>query len=228
MAAPVKNGFSCTTIRNLKAATKQQKVSDEKGLYLLVTPTGGKLWRMNYRFDGKQKTLSLGSYPDVSLKEARNRRDEARKVIANGEDPGAIKQAQKAATKVARKNTFEAAARDWYEEWSKGVTPGTAEHTWSILRRRVFPALGSVPVAQIKLKAILDVLREFEAAGVSNAVKKAKVAISQIMAKAVEDEKAERNPVKDMRRGAFDFRVKKHHAAITTPVEVGALLRAID
>jgi len=113
----MKNKLTDTFLRNLKAADKVQKHSDGWGLYIHVSPTGGKLWRMAYSFGGKQKTLSLGAYPAVSLKDARQKRDKAKEMLAKGIDPGVHKQAVKAAVKEETANSFEAVAREWFDKY---------------------------------------------------------------------------------------------------------------
>ena len=219
--------LSDTTIKNAKPGDKPRKLSDEKGLYLFVTPAGGKLWRMQYRFAGKQKLLAFGAYPDIGLKEARERRDEARKMLANGKDPGEVKKAQKAAIATAGANTFETVAREWFGIWSTNVSPATASRQLANLEKNVFPTLGGVPVSDVRSKTVLDTLKAVELRGVLNTVLKAKTAISQVMRFAVQTDRAENDPVPNL-RGAIKKPEEKHFAAITDPLKVGALLRAID
>jgi integrase len=221
--------LSNTAIRNAKPTEKPCKLTDEKGLYLFIMPTGGKLWRMQYRFEGKQKLLAFGAYPDVSLKEARERRDEARKHLANGADPGAVKKAQKAAVLERAANSFEAVAKKWFEVWKADVSPATAERILSNLERNIFPHLGKMPVADIKPRDVLEVLAAMRARGMSNSMKKARSAISQIMRHALQNNLAEQDPVPSLRgAAALKLPEEKHFAAITNPVQVGELLRVID
>src|SRR5262249_21634815 len=131
-----------TKVRNIKAAKKPLKLTDGGGLYLLVTPAGGKWWGFDYRFDGKRKKLSMGVYPDVSLKLARERRDEARRQVANDVDPGAARQVAKAARADRAGNSFEVVAREWLAKFSSSWTPAHAERVKSRLERDVFPWLG--------------------------------------------------------------------------------------
>jgi len=136
-----------TSIRNAKPATKAQKLSDGEGLYLHISPTGGKLWRMAYRFGGKQKTLSFGPYPAVSLQEARRRRTEAKGQLAAGLDPGEQKKEAKKAAAVAKKeaeNTFEAIAREWYASYSPSLTQKHALKLMRYLEKDYFPAIGGM------------------------------------------------------------------------------------
>ncbi|MCL1824375.1 MAG: integrase arm-type DNA-binding domain-containing protein [Betaproteobacteria bacterium] len=221
------NSLSDTTIKNAKPKDKPYKMFDGGGLYVEVSPAGGKLWRLKYRFGGKEKRLSFGAYPAVSLKDARERRDEAKKMLANGKDPGAVKQASKAAIKEASINTFEAVAREWFEAWSAGVSPATASRQWANLERNVFPILGGIPVSEVRSKTVLDTLRAVEVRGICNTVLKAKTAVSQIMRYAVQTDRAENDPVPNL-KGAIKKPVARHMASLTDTVEVGALLRGID
>jgi integrase len=216
-----------TAIRNAKPSAKPVRLFDGGGLYLEISPAGGKWWRVKYRFGGKEKRLALGTYPDVSLKDARERREEARKVLANGGDPGAVKKAQKAARKEAAENSFEALAREWFEQWRTDRAEGTAQRTIARLEKDVFPWLGSYPVAEIKAPAVLGVLRRIESRGTVDTAKRAKQNISQIMRYAIATGRAERDPCPDL-RGALKTVKQSHFAAITDPLQVGRLLRDID
>jgi integrase len=219
--------LSDTALRSVKSPQKPAKLSDGGGLYLLMTPAGGKLWRMDYRHGGKRKTLSFGAYPAVSLSHARQRRDDARKVLASGNDPAEAKRAQKAAIEAFGSASFEEVAREWFGAWKRGVSPATASRQWANLEKNVFPFLGSLPVSEVRSKAVLDALRAAEVRGICNTVLKAKTAISQIMRHAVQTERAEHDPVPFL-RGAIRTPKGKHFAAITSPAEAGALLRGID
>jgi integrase len=216
-----------TAIKNFKPTLKQVKLTDGGGLYILITPSGGKLWRFDYRFAGDRKTLAIGAYPTISLKDARLQHKEAQLLLANGKDPGELKKIQKAAIKGAVASSFEAVAREWYEIWKKKVSPGTSSRQLSCLERNVFPLIGAMPVAEIKRKHALEVLRAIEARGVLNTVPKAKTAISYVMQYAIRSERAENDPttniLEDIERPPV-----QHFAAITSPTEVGLLLRSID
>jgi hypothetical protein len=161
--------LSDTAIRNAKPKDKPYKLTGdggEKGLYALVQPTGGKLFRFDYRFDGKRKTLALGQYPDVSLAQAREKRDEARKLIAQGTlDPGAAKQAAKAARAGAAENSFEVIAREWCAKFLKDKAPGHAVKISRRLERDIYPWVGKRPIAEIKAPELLAVLRRIESRG---------------------------------------------------------------
>ena len=152
-------------VRGLKAADKVQKHSDGGGLYLYVSPTGGKLWRMGYRFDGKQKTLSFGAYPAVSLKDARQRREEAKELLAKGIDPGAHKQAVKAAVRAETENTFEIIAREWFAKNKDSWVPSHNEKIIARLENNIFPLIGSRPISAVAAPELLAVLRRIEDRG---------------------------------------------------------------
>ncbi|MFL6652886.1 MAG: tyrosine-type recombinase/integrase, partial [Sulfurifustaceae bacterium] len=154
-----------TVLRKAKPADKPYKLFDEKGLFLLVHPSGGTRWRFKYRFTGKEKLLALGLYPDVSLAEARDRRDQARKQLANGIDPGVAKKNSKQAEIAATENSFEAVTREWFAKYS---STWDAKHGERIIRRferDIFPWLGNKPVAQITAPELLTVLRRIESRG---------------------------------------------------------------
>jgi len=136
-----------TKVRNAKPSAKPYKLTDGGGLFLLVQPTGGKLWRYKYRFAGKEKKLALGIYPDVSLADARERHAQARKVLAAGKDPGEVKKAAKRMVLLNSENTYEAIARDWHEKRKHTWTPGYAESAMKRLENHMFPKLGKRPLA---------------------------------------------------------------------------------
>jgi hypothetical protein len=174
-------------IKNAKPADKPRKLSDEKGLFLLVHPNGGKYWRVAYRFDGKQKTLAVGRYPDIGLADARDRRDDARKLLANGVDPSEEKKAGKVAKQAAieaaaaaEKNTLLQVATDWHVVWRTHVAESASKEIWRNLERNIFPDLGAVQVKDIGTKDLIDSLRKIEAAGHGATLHKARHAISLI------------------------------------------------
>ncbi|MCG6869544.1 MAG: integrase arm-type DNA-binding domain-containing protein [Gammaproteobacteria bacterium] len=214
-------------INALKPRSKDYKVSDGRGLYLLVTAAGGKLWRFNYRFAAKQKQITLGKYPDVSLKSARDRRDKARVLIADGVDPIAAKNARKTAAHVLDENSFEVIAREWYQ---KQKTAWTDSHSSRIIRRLerdVFPWLGKQPVKKVEAPEILSVVRRIEERGSVETAHRALRDISSVFRYAIATARHTRNPAVDL-RGALPPVKKGHFPALTEPKEVGALLRVID
>ena len=213
-------------VKNAEVRAKPYKKADERGMYLLVSAKG-KYWRMDYRYIGKRKTLALGVYPDVGLKDARERRDNARKLLANGIDPSAIKQQEKRATKENAVNSFEAIAREWFAKNQHTWADSHAEKIISRLERDVFPWLGSKPIVEVSAPIVLDVLRRIEKRGTLDTAHRAKGNISQVMRYAIATGKAERDPCPDL-RGALPPAKESNFASITDPVKVGELLRAID
>ena len=216
------------TIRKLKPADKMRKVTDGAGLYLEVTQTGGKLWRYAYRFDGKQKLLALGKYPDVSLQEARKRHSEARERLAQGIDPSVARKVEKRLSAERTVNTFESVAREWLEIWSRDKVKTTVDHTRARLNNDILPLLGNMPVAVITTPDILAALRRIEGRGVIYTARRVKNIISQIMRYAVSTARAVRNPAVDIDAMALQSRQVKHMVSITEPARVAELLRVID
>lgn len=216
-----------TMIRTAKPREKPYKMADEKGMFLYVTPTGGKLWRLKYRFDGKEKLLSLGAYPDVSLKDARVSRDEARKLHANKIDPSENRKVQKTARVARAANSFEVTAREWFSKYRAGWSTSHSERTLRRLENDVFPWIGGRPIAEITAQEVLDVLRRIEGRGTLDTAHRAHQNCSQVFRYAVATGRAVRDPTPDL-RGALPAAKGGHFAAITEPNEVGALLRAID
>lgn len=214
-------------IRTAKPSTKPVRMFDGGGLYLEVSPAGGKLWRLKYRFNGKEKRLALGAYPETGLKEARGRREDARKLLANGADPSETKKAQKAASVERSANSFEVIAREWFE---KRRSTWAASHADKIIKRLendVFPWLGGRAIAEITAPDVLTVLRRIEGRGTLDTAHRAGGNISQVMRYAIATGRAERDPMPDL-RGALPPARGGNFAAITEPAKVGELLRAID
>lgn len=213
-------------VRNAKPGEKQVKLSDRDGMYLLVTPKGGKCWRLKYRLEGKEKLLALGTYPEVSLTEAREKTGVARKQLANGIDPNGVKKAQKAVLADKAADSFEVIAREWHERYA----PTWAEsHAYWVIRRLeqyVFPAIGARPISELKASDVLAVLRRIESVALETA-HRVKFICGQVFRYGVVTDRAERDPTADL-KGALPPRHPKHHPAITDPKEVGGLLRAID
>lgn len=216
-----------TAIKAAKPADKPVKMTDGDGLYLLIHPNGGKWWRFDYRFDGKRKTLSMGVYPEVSLRDARDRRDDARRKIANQIDPGEHRKANKNARADAVANSFETVAREWFSKMLATWTPDHADKIIKRLERDVFPWMGDKPIADLTAPAVLTTIRRIEARGRLETAHRALQNCGQVFRYAVATGRAERDPTGDL-RGALPPTREKHMAAITDPMEVGALLRAID
>ena len=213
-------------IRNAKPDSKPYKMSDEKGLYLQVTSTG-KYWRMNYRFAGKQKTLAFGVYPDVSLAEAREKRDEARKLLANDTDPSLVKAVKKQAKYEASENTFEAVAQEWYAKKLPTWAPATAIKVKRYLEKDLYPWLGRRPIGEVGAPDLLMTIRRVESRGALELAHRIREYAGQVFRYAVATGRAERDPSGDL-RGALPPVKTKHHASITEPKQIGELLRAIN
>ena len=214
-------------LRTLKPPIKPEKHSDAGGLFLLATPTGGKWWRLKYRFGGKEKLLSMGTYPEVSLKAARERRDEARTLLAEGIDPGENRKIQKSAKVSRDANSFEVVAREWL---AKNAPTWAESHTSNILRRMerdLFPWIGGRAIAEITAPDLLAVLRRIEARGANETAHRAKENCGQIFRYAIATGRAERDPSQDL-RGALAPAKTEHMAAVTDPATVGAMLRMFD
>jgi integrase len=214
-------------VQKAKPTDKEYKLSDGGGLYLLVTATGGKLWRMDYRYNDKRKTASFGSYPAVSLADARKRRDDGKKLLANGADPVEIKRARKAATVAETENSFEIVAREWHSKFSGQWSSGHAETIMDRLTRDVFPWLGAKPVGEVKPVDLLAILRRVEGRGALETAHRIRTIAGQVLRYAVATGRAERDIAADL-RGALPPTQERHHAALTDPKEVADLLRAID
>ena len=215
------------SIKKAKPGKKTRKLTDGGGLYLQIAPTGGKLWRFDYRFEGKRKTLALGKYPDVSLQDARERHQEARKLLSQGVDPMATKRAQKAAGKERAANSFEAVAREWHEVWKTDKTPHHAALATIQLEKHVFPYIGGRPITEISVPEVLTVLRRVEERSIDMA-HRMKTIISMIMRYAVGTGRADRDPCSDL-RGVLKPRPKKENfATVLEPAQIAVLMRGID
>jgi integrase len=215
-----------TEIRNAKPAKKPIKLFDGGGLFLLIAPAGGKWWRLKYRFGGKEKLLSLGTYPEVSLSEAREKRDQARKLLAANVDPGENRKAQKAAKTDSDANSFEVIAREWFGKFSPVWADSHADKIIRRLERDVFPWIGKQPISDITAPALLATMRRIENRGAVETAHRALQNCSQIFRYAIATGRATRDPGADL-RGALPPSKGKHHASITDPKAIGELLRAI-
>lgn len=216
-----------TAIRNAKPAAKPAKLFDERGLFLIVTPAGGKWWRFRYKFDSKEKLLSLGVYPDVGLKDARERRDAARKLLADGIDPGENRKAQKATKQDRAANSFEVIAREWYAKHS----PNWAEHHGDRIIRRferdIFPWIGGRPIADVTAPELLAAMRRIENRGALETAHRALGNCGQVFRYAIATGRAMRDPSGDL-RGALPPVKGEHFAAVTEPKHAAELLRTLD
>jgi len=213
-------------VQKAKSKEKSFALFDGGGLFLLVTPSGGKLWRFKYRYNSKPKLLALGTYPEISLIDARKRRDEARAQIAHGIDPGAVRKAQKQA-KIEETETFEIIAREWQEKFKSKWQEEYADKIMRRLELNVFPLIGLKPIKDIKAPELLAVLRRVESRDALELAHRIRNLCDQIFRYAVATGRTERNPAADL-KGALKPVKEKHRAAITEPKRVGKLLRAID
>ena len=215
--------LSDAAIRAIRPPERPYKLFDERGLYLLVQPSGGRWWRLKYRLAGKERGLSLGTYPDISLKTARQRRDEARALLAKGIDPSAARKVEQ----FQQDQTLEGVAREWASNRS---TSWAKSHSSAVIRRLerwVFPWLGSRPIGEVSAAELLAMLRRIEERGRLETAHRVRGYCSQIFRYAIATQRAERDVAADL-RGALQSPIKRHHAAITEPKALGALLRAIE
>ena len=219
--------LSDVTLRRVKATDKPQKFADGGGLYLYVAPTGGKLWRMDYRFEGKRKTLSFGSYPAVGLKDARARREETKGQIAAGIDPGAHKKAAKEAARADTDSAFEIVAREWFDRQKDGWAESHAGKIMARLERDIFPVVGGRPVRDITAPMLLEALRRIESRGAVDTAHRALQTCGQVFRYAIATGRAEHNIAADL-KGALPPVRGGHFASVKEPAAVGGLLRAID
>ena len=214
-------------IRNARPRAKIYKLSDGGGLQLWITPDGAKRWRQAYRFNGAQKTLALGVYPGVSLREAREARDAAKRVRASGQDPSLVRKLENAAKTVASSNTFDAIAKELRD---KKVREGKALRTldkFDWLLGLASPALGARPISEITAPEILSVLRGVESRGTHEAAVKLRATIGGVFRYAIATGRAEADPTSAL-KGALTAPVVQHRAAIIEPKAFGGLLRAIE
>lgn len=216
-----------TAIRLAKAEASDRKLADGKGLYLLVTASGSKLWRLKYRIDGKEKKLALGSYPDVGLKQARARRDAARQSAQAGSDPSIAKREARIAKRIAAANTFAGIADEYVAKLeAEGKAPVTIAKTRWLLTK-LSPALGTRPIAEITPHELLAVLKNVERAGQRETARRLRSFSSRVFRYAVATARASVDPAQPL-QGALVSPVAKHHAAITDPIAFGKLLRSIE
>jgi integrase len=213
-------------IRNAKPAQKAKRIWDERGLYLEISPAGGKLWRFKYQFAGKEKRIGMGIYPDVGLQKARERREEARKLLADGIDPSVHRQATKAVAALEAANQFELVAREWFMGYSQSWAPSHSKTVIARLEKDIFPYLGNRAISLITAPELLAVVRKVEARGALESAHRELNICSQVFRYAIATGRAERDPAADL-RGALPPIQKGHFAAVTDPKRLGELLRMI-
>jgi len=210
-------------IRSARPQERAYKLFDERGLFMLVTPTGGRLWRFRYRLGGVEKLLTLGAYPDVTLKRAREKREDARKLVADGVDPSAKRQAERA----SHAHTFEAIAREWLELQSRSLAPETMEILGTRLKSFLYPYVGSRPIASITAQELLAALRRIEARGKHETAHRVRALAGRIFRYAVATGRTQHDVAADL-KDALAPVSSRNFASVTDPGRVGELLRAID
>lgn len=219
--------LSDLAVRNAKPAEKQQKLFDSGGLFLLITPAGGKRWVLKYRFNGKEKSLALGMYPQVSLVEARKRRDAAREKLAADVDPGEAKKADRRAAKLAAANSFQAVALAWMDERRPYVEPAQYNKTLARFKNDAFPWLGKRPISEIDAPEILDVLKRVDSRGARFTAHRLRGEIGRVFRFGIKEGFCKSDPARDL-IGAIPPAQTTHFASITEPAKVGEMLRAFD
>lgn len=214
-------------VRNTKPSKKATKLFDDRGLYLLISPTGGKWWRLKYRFDGRERKIALGVYPDVSLKDARDRRDEARKLLVNGIDPSENRKAQKAAHADRAANSLEVIAREWFAKYSGTWVVAHKTRIIRLFERDIFPWIGQRPIADVKAPDVLAVVRRIEKRGALETAHRAIQNCGQVFRYAIATGRAQNDPTGALRGALPPVRVE-HLAATTDPKQFARVLRAMD
>ena len=215
------------TIKNIKPSGKNIKLFDGGGLFLLVTPLGHKWWRLKYRIAGKEKLFSLGVYPEVSLKEAREKRDEARKLIKQDIDPCAHRHAAKTALKKKVENTFEHVSLEWFATHGKKLAPSYSKKIKSLLEREVFPVFGGKPIAEVEHSDLLKAARHVESSGAVETAHRLIQICGQIFRYAIATDRLKYD-ISTSLRGALGKVTVQRMATLTDSKRIGQLLRAID
>ena len=218
--------LTAVQVRNAEVRDRPYKLFDEKSLYLLVNPSGSKLWRFKYTFAKREKTLSIGAFPEISLAVARRHRTIARQMLAMGVDPSASKRANKE-LRLVKGVTFEQVAREWLEKFSPSWALSHSSKVKRRLERDIYPRIGNRPIREIGARELLLALRKIEARGALETAHRAKQNCGQVFRYAVATGRADRDISLDL-KGALPPPVRRHHAAITEPDEVGGLLRSIE
>ncbi len=221
-----------TKIRNAKPRSAPYKLGDDKGLFLFITPNGGKYWRFKYRFlvQGmpKEKSLSIGTYPEISLATARAKRDEARKLLAEGTDPSVAKKMAKRSNLLSSENSFEAVAREWFTKFHHKWTSSHGDRILIRLEKDIFPWIGNQPVNKITAPELLSAIRRIESRGAIETAHRALQNCGQIFRYAIATGQAVRDLSSDLRGALQPVNKNRHHASITDPKEIAKLLRAIN
>ncbi|MBY5943049.1 integrase arm-type DNA-binding domain-containing protein [Halomonas sp. DP5N14-9] len=222
------NKLSATAVKTAKPKDKTTRMADGGGLYLEIRPTGSKYWRMKYRFAGKEKLLAIGTYPDVTLADARKARDKAKEQLAEEVDPSMAKQLERQLGQQVAANTFQLVAQEWLERVHQyDVVPDHYQRNRRRLERDAFPVLGKRPLSEITAAELLTCLRRIEERGHVETAHRVKTLCGQVFRYGISTGRAERDPTPDL-RGALRPSKTKHYPALTDPKEVAELLRAID
>jgi integrase len=216
-----------TAIKNAKPAAKPFRLFDRDGLYLEVTPGGGKWWRFKYRYAGKEKRLSLGVYPEVELKKARQRTGEARQLLSDGVDPSANRKAAKATLEQRAANSFEVVAREWIGKQLPNWAKSHGSRVAARFEQDVFPWIGARPMAEVTAPELLTTMRRIESRGALETAHRALNSCGQVFRYAIATGRARHDPSGDL-RGALPPVKGGHFAAVTDPKRAGELLRMID
>jgi integrase len=224
---PLKMPLTTTAVKNAKSGKKSVKLFDERGLYLEISPSGGKWWRLKYRFAGKEKRLSLGVYPDVGLKDARDRRDEARKRLADGIDPSEHRKAVRLAESSKAANGFEVVAREWHGKHSSVWAATHSVKVLALFTRDIFPWIGDRPIAEIAAPELLTVLRRIEGRGAVETAHRALGNCGQVFRYGIATGRCQRDVAADL-RGSLTKVKGGHFAATTEPEKLAQILRMID
>lgn len=218
--------LSALAVKHAKPGQKPQKLADGGGMFLLIDPKGRKYWRLAYRFAGKQKTLALGPYPEVTLEQARKGRDKAREQLRNGTDPGMVRKVEKLTAHQHVENSLEVVSREWHGKFTPTWTAHTAEKNIRILELNAFPWIGNRPIGEIKAPEFLAVLRRVEERGLLDTAHRLRMVAGMVFRYAIATGRAERDPSQDL-KGALPPHRQKHMSAITDVTAFGGLLRDI-
>ena len=215
-------------VRSAKPGEKTRKLFDSQGLYLEVTPAGSKRWRWRYRWCGREKLLSMGVYPAVSLLEARRRRDDALRLLADGVDPSAERRSQKMEAAAVASNSFESVARKWHASWKRTRSPKHAAQVWRRLETDVFPVFGAVPITQVRTPDVVAAARRAEKRGAHDLARRAIQISGQVFRFAIGHGMAEHNPAREIEPDDVLQPVRHLHYRRVAPERVPALLQAIN
>lgn len=220
-------GLTSTAVRNVRPGGKTVKLFDERGLYLEVAPSGGKWWRLKYRIDGKEKRLSLGVYPDVDLRDARERRDAARKLVADGIDPSENRKAQKSIRMDRASNSFEAVGREWFAKCSGTWATNHSSRVIRLFERDIFPWIGGKPISEVGAPELLAVIRRIESRGAIDTAHRALGNCGQLFRYGIATGRTQTDPSANL-RGALPPAKGEHFAATTDPKQLARILRAME